>query len=496
MRNEIVLFINGVRLAVRGAEAFQTLSDFLRIRLRLTGTKVVCSEGDCGSCSVLLGRPRGERIDYRAVDSCIQFMFQLDGTHVVTVEGLSRCSGNGGVGRPAPSDRPAPSGLPSVELTPVQNAMVECHGSQCGYCTPGFVVSMTGLFERNATPTVDEWRSGLTGNLCRCTGYTSILAAAKQATNESPQSLGEFYPASAMIGEFEQLRGQPFTVNDGERTVFSPVDVAAALAFLKDNPHAKIVAGATDVGVQINKRVIAPKAFLDLNRIAELETICTNDGVIDCGARTSWTDVGDAVRERVPEFFDIVSIFGSPQIRHVGTIGGNIVNASPIGDSLPFLMVADVQLDIAGMNGTRTININDFYHGYRKTDLKPGEILTRVRIPVPANREHLSLYKVSRRHDLDISSFTAALWLDVAGGVISKARVALGAVGSTVIRPRRTEAFLAGKPFSEDTMRAAGDVAIDEISPISDVRGSADYRRQLTRNIFLRFLHERTRNVA
>jgi xanthine dehydrogenase small subunit len=468
MRDHLVVYVNGHRHAVTGQDAFLSLSEFLRTRLRLTGTKIVCSEGDCGSCSVLVGRLQDGEIVYRAIDSCIQFLFQLDGTHVVTVEGLRLENG----------------------LSPVQQAMVTHHGSQCGYCTPGFVVTMTGLLERQAELDEEAWRCGLTGNLCRCTGYASILEAGRQAAIASHKSLAELYPAQEMCAEFLQLRQEPLTIQDGGRRVFSPIEMGPAIKFLTANPTAKIVAGGTDVGVQLNKRTIAPDLFLDLNRVTELTGVELDDDEIVCGARAAWVDLEAICRERAPEFGDIIAIFGSPQIRHVGTIGGNIVNASPIADSLPFLFVMEAELEIGGPKGSRTINIHDFYHGYRKTDLKPGELLTRVRIPLPTSSQHLSLYKVSRRRDLDIATFTAAILVELSDEEIVQARVALGAVGPTVLRARKTEAFLRNKMLSEAVMQEAGEIAVEEISPISDVRGSADFRWQLTRNIFLKWFHE------
>ncbi len=477
MRDHVLLYINGRRQQVAGNDGFLSLSDFLRLRLGLTGTKIVCSEGDCGSCTVLIGRPNGDRLDYRPVDSCIQWMFQLDGTHIVTVEGLS--GGNG-------------------EMTPVQDAMIQCHGSQCGFCTPGFVVAMTGLLEENKSPTDEDWRLGLTGNLCRCTGYVPIVDAGRTLDAGAVTRLNELYPAASMLRELATTANDSASVeikHGGRlRRFFSPTTLPEALRILHDHPTAKVVAGATDVGVQLNKGVIDPDVFLDLNRVEELvgaaiESSACGDAIV-AGARTTWTEIADIVRDAVPEFHDIVSIFGSPQIRHVGTIGGNIINASPIADSLPFLFVAEAELELASTSGTRTVPITSFYQGYKKLDLKPGELLTRIRIPLHEPSDLLRLVKVSRRRDLDIATFTATIWMRLDGETIADAKLAFGACGPTVIRARRTEDLLRGQPFDEDTMRAAGDVAASEISPISDVRGSADFRYQLTRNVLVKFYLE------
>ena len=237
-------------------------------------------------------------------------------------------------------------------------------------------------------------------------------------------------------------------------------------------------------------RSTIPRKILDLNRVDELEGVAIENGELVLGSRASWTAIEEVCKELVPEFHKIVSVFGAPQIRHVGTIGGNIANASPIADSLPFLYVMDAMLELRSAGGTRQVNINDFYKGYKKFDLRPGELIAQVRIPLPAEDELLRLYKVSRRRDLDISSFTAAIRMRLDGDSIADAAIAFGAVGPTVIRARKTEAFLRGRPLDEETMRLAGDVAVAEITPISDVRGAADYRYQLTRNILLKFFHE------
>jgi xanthine dehydrogenase small subunit len=474
MLDDLLLFVNGQRHVVRGPDAFLSLSDYLRRIHGLVGTKIVCSEGDCGSCTVLIGRPAedGSRLVYRPVDSCIQFMFQLEGTHIVTVEGL------GG----------------EASTSAVQQAMIECHGSQCGFCTPGFVVAMTGLLEEHDSLDESQMRCGLTGNLCRCTGYTPILEAGRQVEWDRHERIETRYPSRAMLGQFETRHGQPIEVHaewGGQAHLFaSPPNLQSALEFLHVHPDATVVAGATDIGVRVNKTNSLPSTILDLNRVAELDGIAVEDGALVLGARASWTAIEHVTKDLVPEFYKIVAIFGAPQIRHVGTIGGNIANASPIADSLPFLYVMDATLELASASGTRSVPITDFYKGYKQIDLQPGELIVRVRVPLPSAEDMLRLYKVSRRRDLDIASFTAAIRLRLDGERIDDAAIAFGAVGPTVVRARETEAFLRGRPLDEDTMRAAGDVAVDEIAPISDVRGAADYRYQLARNTLLKFYHE------
>jgi xanthine dehydrogenase small subunit len=378
----------------------------------------------------------------------------------------------------------------------VQQAMIDCHGSQCGFCTPGFVVMMTGMLEESGSLEEDQLRGGLAGNLCRCTGYLPIIEAGRELDAARHQQMHVVFPSDAMLEEFRPRRHQAMEVQAewaGEwHYCASPPDLESAMQYLRDHPGATIIAGATDVGVRLNKTSVLPERILDLNRVAELEQVTVGDGELMLGARASWTAIEHLCKDLMPEFYNIVSRFGAPQIRHVGTLGGNIANASPIADALPLLYVMDAVLELRSTAGSRHVPITEFYQGYKQLDLRPGELITRVHLPLPADDELLRLYKVSRRRDLDIASFTAAIRMQLEGETIDQAAVAFGAVGPTVIRARLTEAFLRARPFDEETMRAAGDVAVREISPISDVRGATDYRYQLTRNILLKFYHEST----
>jgi xanthine dehydrogenase small subunit len=465
MRDFLVLFVNGVRREIPGPMGRMILSDYLRRELRLIGTKIVCREGDCGACSVLVGRPTAQGWDYRVVDSCILFLFQLDGLHVITVEGLT----------------------PPDSLSPVQQSLVDCHGSQCGFCTPGFVVAMTALQHEQVPADAPAYRTGLTGNLCRCTGYAAILDAA-EATQPLPAQRALLEPE---LQELSALQSEDLllTASAGEQ-VFCPTTLESACEFLQKNASAAIVAGATDLGVRVNKGLPLPPVVLSLNRIEELTRVEGYGRTLTLGALATWTDVAEACRERMPEFHRLLQVFGGPQIRNLGTVGGNIINASPIADSLPFLFVMEAKLKLQSATGQRSVNINDFYRGYKQFDLCSGELLSQVDVPLPAQGELLRLYKVSRRRDLDISSFTAAVRIRLEGERIAEVAAAFGGVGPTVLRARRCEEFLLGREFNEETMRDAGELAVAEVSPISDVRGSADYRRQLTRNILLKFYFE------
>jgi xanthine dehydrogenase small subunit len=480
MRDHLVLWVNGVRREVRGGDAFLTLSDYVRTRLGLVGTKIMCAEGDCGACTVLVAEPvAGESPHYRPLDSCIRFLFQVDGCHVITVDGLAR----------------------EGELAPVQQAMIDCHGSQCGFCTPGFVMALAGGCHAKAPGHEIDWRKELSGNLCRCTGYVPIFEAAEQAAGK-PDWIADRFDTS-WVTEGVRLRHESLDVGgqlDGlPIRATSPATLAEALAVRRE-PATRVVAGATDLGVLWNKGSLRPSHWLDLSRIASLrgiQVVVHEEGdMLVAGALATWTDMLGIFRERCGEAVAILEAFGGPQIRHVGTLGGNIVNGSPIADSLPLMFVMEATLDLATATATRSVPIDRFFTGYKQLDLGADELLVRVRMPLPTDGDILRLIKVSRRRDLDISTFTAAILLRRDGELIRTPRVAYGGVGPTVVRMRDTERFLTGRPFTEETFRQAGEVAASEIRPLSDVRGSADYRLQLARNVLQRFFHEQTTGVG
>lgn len=468
MRDHVLLYVNGRRFEIRGPAAFSSLTDFLRQSCELTGTKVVCAEGDCGACTVLVGEPVDDGLRYVTVDACIQFLYQLDGKHIVTVEGLN------------------PTG--QCDLHPIQKAMVDCHGSQCGYCTPGFVMALAGRAElgaeRKCSPDV---RISLTGNLCRCTGYVSILNAAAAIDSANIPTLADLYPSAPIAGELRSAFSEPLQLETPTARFFAPHTMDDAIDFKAKYPKSAIVSGGTELGVVRNKLGIEPPVLLNLTRIRGLCEIATDDAGVVIGANVAWTQIEDWARVALPEFYRIIIRFGSPQIRNVATLVGNVANGSPIADSLPLLLVMDAELDLAGPAGTRRVKIVDFYKGYKIKDLAPDEIITHVRIPHLGREDALKLYKVSRRNDLDIATFGAAIRVRRAGEIITRAFVAYGGVAATVVRLPATEAFLKGKRFTEEVFTEAGTVARSEIEPISDVRGSRDFRWTLAETILAKF---------
>lgn len=518
MRDHAVFFLNGQRCEVRGAELLLPLSTWLRESRQLTGTKIVCAEGDCGACTVLVGRQEDSQdaqLAYRSIDSCIAFVYQLDRSHVVTIEGLREEDG---------------------ALSAVQRAMVDCHGSQCGFCTPGFVASIHAAHERpetvrltvdrgahahaggsanvcgsaTATATAEtiDWPHALSGNLCRCTGYVQIFDAARAVDATSFARLNDRHPPQPMLADFAATAAEALDAsfeNDGQLCrVFAPRTLADAAAFRAANPACRLAAGTTDLGVQHRHGRYEPELVLALHAIPELQRIERETGPngaeqIRFGAATSWTRVAETIREELPAYHAVLMRFGSPQIRNAGTLGGNLANGSPIADSLPLHLALDAELELVAGDGTRRrLPLTRFYTGYKQLDLRDDELIAAVRLPLPTAAERLSLHKVSRRRDMDISTFTAAVVLGFEspeaagreGATIHKARIAFGGVAATVVRLPRVEAFLRGSSFTEETLREAGRIARGEVTPLSDVRGSADFRRSLCENVLVKTFHE------
>ncbi len=469
MRDHLLLYINGRAVRVSGDDAFLSLSDYLRLRERLIGTKVVCAEGDCGSCSALVGRVVEGAMRYAAVTSCIQMMLQLDATHIVTIEGLGR----------------------QGELNPIQQALVKCQGTQCGFCTPGFVVAMYDALRHPETACDAHTATrGLVGNLCRCTGYDSILRAGMTTDRGTLASLDELYPPATMAAQLSAAADDDVRIDAPPRWFYKPVTVEQAVRFRHDHPGTTLVAGATDLGVLQNKRIRTIDTAMSLAGLAELRGVHVEGGAVVVGAAATLTEFEQAALAHIPELGRFMAWFGSPLIKNAGTLAGNLVTGSPIGDTIPALTVLGATIGLASAGGGRSVPIDEFYTGYRQTVLAPDEIVTTIRVPIPTPDTTFKLYKVSRRKDLDIAGFGAAIWLRRRGAVIDDLRIAYGGVGPRVMRMTRTEETLRGKHVALGLFERAAAIARQEVTPISDVRGSDAYRRALAGNILIRFWHE------
>ena len=438
----------------------RTLLEVLREDLHQTGTKEGCGEGDCGACTVVLGQLLGGKLQTRAVNSCIKLAHSVDGMALWTVEDLA-----------------APDG----RLHPAQEALVQCHGSQCGFCTPGFVMSMAALCEQagNTPITLESAQQALSGNLCRCTGYRPILEAACRMQALPPMPL-----ASAALRQ--QLKAlAPSTEPDS--AYLAPTTLADLLALRRAQPEAQLVAGCTDVGLWVTKQHRQFARVLDTTRVAELRQMDRYPHHIAIGAAVSLQDAFATLVKDRPQLQHFADRFAGLPVRNAGTLGGNVANGSPIGDSMPLLIALGSNIVLASTRGYREMPLEALYTGYRQNCMAGDEVLAYIKVPRPQRGELARVYKISKRTEDDISAVCLALQLHIQGGKVTRASIGAGGVAATPARARATQAALRGQPWNEITVRAAIDTLRAEFSPISDMRASGDYRRQVLGNLLWRF---------
>lgn len=466
-RKQIHLTINGVEHRVHGDHAFSPLAHYLRHQAHLPGTKVVCAEGDCGACTALVARwCENKWSSFETLNSCIAPVYLFDLCAIITVEGLAQ----------------------EEELNEVQTKMREFHGGQCGYCTPGMVCSLSGLAEscaQNNTPiTEKKARNHLTGNLCRCTGYEPILNSAVAINLKNWTSLASRYLKEEQCAAFQRISSDSIHIEGSQKKVYCPTDLQEALLLKQQQPNLRIVSGATDLGVLHNKGKFFLDEVLVLNHIAELSKLESSAEGLWIGARTSLTEFENFVEKMQPELSRLMRIFASPQIKNQGTLAGNVLNGSPIGDSIPALLTLNAEVHLLSLHGLRKIPLTSFYKAYKSFDLRPDEICTGIFIPSLGKSWSTKFFKVSLRKDLDISAVTFAAALRIEDHRILEARIALGGVGPTVVRLSEIEKKLAGASFSEETFKLVGKEARSMIKPISDLRASEEYRLTVTENLF------------
>jgi xanthine dehydrogenase small subunit len=479
MRNQVVLYLNGSRTVVPDHHAGSMLSDYLRYERGLTGTKVVCAEGDCGACSVLRLVPGQSKSPlFLPINACIVTVAQCDGTSLVTVDALAE----------------------SGKLSPSQSAMVESHGSQCGFCTPGFVVALTGLVEkklcagiRSGNCSAREAKNALTGNLCRCTGYQPIVDAATAIDLKKCRSVAERFYSKAQEKDLKKIRSTPLRIETEALRFYAPKKMTDAARALAKDSEMRILGAATDLGVAVNKGKIKLPSILSLHLVPELYSTKITKTRVTVGARVTLTEIRTLLKGKIPEFSKFLDLFASPQIKNSATLVGNIANASPIGDTPPFLLVAGATLHVAGPRAKRKIPLEKFYLGYRKTALKRGEMITAVEFDIPSIGESLALYKTSQRKDLDISAVNAAFrvqWTDRSRKKMKSVRIALGGVAATPVRVFSVERLLGGKSPDAETLKTAMTELQSTLKPMSDLRGSSAFRRVLLENLFTKFFRE------
>ncbi len=463
------------------ASPVRTVLQYLREDLGRSGTKEGCAEGDCGACTVVVAEAHEETLRFRAVNACIQFLPTLDGKALFTVESLK--------------DRT--TGV----MHPVQQAMADGHGAQCGFCTPGFVMSLFALYKSNPAPDRTTINDALAGNLCRCTGYRPIVDAAIKmhalgAAIPSAERTVVNAPAGTKRSEAKLIASinglaprSAITTPTG--TFHAPRSVAALATLRAALPKARILAGGTDVGLWVTKQYRALGDLLYLGNVAALAKITVRSRSIDIGAAVSLTDAFHAIEAHIPAMRELMRRFASPPIRNAGTLVGNIANGSPIGDSMPPLIALGATVILAmavkGRVQRRELALEDFYLAYQQTALKPKEFVERVRIPIPPGQQLFATYKISKRFDQDISAVCAAFALDVSDGAIRAARVAFGGMAATPKRALQCERVLIGANWTAATCEAAALALAQDFAPLSDMRASAGYRLQVAQNLLRKF---------
>lgn len=495
----IRFFHRGQIVEVSDVHPTKSVLEWLREDARCTGTKEGCAEGDCGACTVVIGEPAARAaatgtasasatvvrgLSLRAVNACIQFLPTLDGKALFTVEDLA-----------------GPDGAPH----PVQQAMVECHGSQCGFCTPGFVMSMWSSYERHracgTVPSRRELADELSGNLCRCTGYRPILDAGRRMF-ELPAASLDTQPvldALAAIAPREALHYaalHPHLPGTPVHEFFAPRSADELAALYEQRPGARLLAGCTDIGLWVNKQFRELPELVYVGEADDLRRIETRaDGSLSIGAAASLEDAWSAIAQRHTALREVWLRFASLPIRNAGTMGGNVANGSPIGDSAPVLLALNAQLVLRRGARVRRLALADFYVDYMKNRLEPGEFVQAIELPPPAPALAVRSYKISKRYDCDISALCAGFSLRLDGERVAQVRLAFGGMAAIVKRAAQAEAAVAGRPWDEATLRAAQAALEHDFTPLTDLRASREYRADAARHLLERFWLE-TRPAA
>jgi xanthine dehydrogenase small subunit len=463
----IRFLLDGERIEVDGVEPTRTLLQYLREDLRRTGSKEGCAEGDCGACTVVVAELRGDGLQFRAVNACIQFLPTLDGKALFTVESLKSADGR---------------------LHPVQQSMVDHHGSQCGFCTPGFVMSMFALYLNNPAPTRDDIDDALSGNLCRCTGYRPIVDACLHMYTDYERVEPDSAGLVAALRDLGRERGVGI---ERERARYhAPVTVAELAELYLQNPGARILAGGTDVGLWVTKQLRELPELIYLGNVAELGRVEVTPQGIDVGAAVTLEDAFDVIRQHYPEFGEMFRRFASLPVRNAGTLVGNVANGSPIGDSMPALIAAAARVRLRRGGEQRELALEELYLDYMKNAMRAGEFVESIVIPPRDEAVTLRCYKLGKRYDQDISAVCAAFALRLDGDRVADIRIALGGMAAIPKRAAQTERWLAGKDWDEATLEAAMKMLGDEFTPLSDMRASAAYRGRACANLLYRFYLE------
>ena len=471
MRNEVNFSLNGKFLSVSGADALLPLSSYLRYRLNQIGTKVVCAEGDCGACTVLLTRmnAKGKR-KFLAINSCIFPTYLIDGHHLITVEGTRD---------------------PNDKLSEVQQSLVREFGTQCGFCTPGFVMAMEGMLENKKQPNEQNIKNYLTGNLCRCTGYAPILKAAQSISPKKRLPLSKRVQFPRIDSKYLKKLETPLQIQIGNCELYAPSKLTDATTFLKKYPQTRIVAGATDLGVQKNKGKNIGNQLLSLHLIPELEKISILKTKIRIGSKVTLASLQRVLERNIPEFARFINIFASPQIKNTATLVGNLMNGSPIADTTPVLFALNGRIKFVNSQRSRLVFIRELFQGYKKLDVKKDEIVVSLEFEIPNKNQIVRFYKSSQRRDLDISCVNAAYSIEFfKDGRVSSFYGAMGGVGPMPLELNQLSNWLHGKRIEDLDLNEASGFLFADIKPLSDVRGNQTFRKRLSMSLLRKFLRE------
>ncbi len=456
----IRFLLDGEVIELRDVDPTRTVLQMLREDLRRKGTKEGCAEGDCGACTVVVAELVNDEVRLKAINSCIQLLPTLDGKELTTVESLAD----------------------GETLHPVQQSMIDNHGSQCGFCTPGFIMSMYALYETNKSPGRQDIDDALSGNLCRCTGYRPIIAAAAEMYSADAPPSSDPSVALRAIQRDSALRME----HQGRR-FFAPTNVREFSELFSEHPDATILAGGTDVGLWVTKQHKELATVIYTGRVSAFHELASNETHMLLGAAVTLSDAIALIVTHYPGLDEMFRRFASPPIRNAGTLVGNIANGSPIGDSMAALMVVDTSLVLRRGDAEREILLTDFYHDYQVNDLQPGEFIERIKIPLPSDDAIVTSQKWSKRFDQDISAVCTAYRLVVEDGVATSFRMACGGLAATVRRATKTEAAINGQPWTGETVESACKRLREDFAPIDDVRASADIRLRACENLLRRF---------
>ena len=445
----------------------ETILNFVRSNLKQTGTKEGCAEGGCGACTVVLGELNKNNIFYKTINSCITFLPEINGKQLILVENLLSSDG---------------------KLHPVQKALVKFHASQCGFCTPGFVMSIFAMFKNNKSINSELINDSLSGNLCRCTGYRPIIDAAKSLNNSSKFDHFDKNKLKT-IRLLNKIRKKNVEIIHNDKLYFAPTTIKHLKKILKKERNAHFLSGGTDLSLEVTKKRLDLKKIISLNAIKKLNFIKFTKKEIEVGAATSLIDFENKIKKYYYDFYKILKRYGSTQIRNVGTISGNIATASPIGDTLPLLMSLDAKVNIDGIYGKKTISINNFFVGYRKTRLRKGEFIYSIKIPILKNNI-FKAFKISKRNDDDISSVCCSFNLELKKNKIKKIRIAYGGMSNVPKRAKNIEKLLNNSNFIAETFNSAAKNLYKDFSPIDDMRATKAYRMEVGKNLLLKCFFE------